>query len=83
MGLGLPGLGLQLSSNPVQVSSPLAGQPPPTVGVLLHELQSLQGLESLPGDTAGSLAPVRRSAAVALADAVDLADGGDTDWRPE
>ena len=77
-----PGLGLQLSSNSVQVSSPLAGQPPPTVGILLHQLQSLQGLQSLPGQTAGSLAPVRRRASVALADAVDLADGGDADRRP-
>ena len=78
-----PGLSLQLSSNPVQVSSPLAGQPSATIGVLLHQLESLQGLESLPGQTAGSPAPVRGRAPIALADAIDLADGGDTDWRPE
>ena len=77
------GLGLDLSSNSVQVSPALAGQPPPAVGILLHELESLQSLESLPSHATGSLDPVRRSAAVALADAVDFADGGDADWRPE
>ena len=77
-----PGLSLDLSSNSVQVTSALAGQPPPAVGILLHELQTLQGLESLPGQTTGSPAPVGGRAAVALADAVDLTDGGDTDWRP-
>ena len=77
------GLGLDLSGNSVQVSPSLAGQPPPTVGILLHQLESLQGLQGLPGHTSGSLAPVRGSTAVALTDAVDFADGGDTNWGPE
>ena len=77
-----PGLGLDLSSNSVQVSPALAGEPPASVGILLHELETLEGLESLPGQAACSPAPVGGGAPVALADAVDLADGGHSDWGP-
>ena len=43
-GGGRPVLGLDLSSDPVQVAPALAGQPAPAVGVLLNNLQTLQSL---------------------------------------
>merc|ERR1712157_306369 len=82
-GGGRPVLGLDLSGDPVQVAPALAGQPAPAVRVLLTHLQTLQSLQSFPGETAGPPDPVRGLAAVALADAVYLADGGHSHGGPD
>ena len=56
---------LTLNCNSVQISAA-------TIGVLLGELQTLQGLQS----------PVGGGGAVVLTDSVDLADSGNSHWRP-
>ena len=45
-------------------------------------MRRLPHLQSFPGETAGPSDPVRGLAAVALADAVDLADGGHAHGGP-
>ena len=46
----------------------LAGEPPAPVGVLLHQLQLLQGLQSFPRNGTRSGTPVGGAAPVVLAD---------------
>merc|ERR1719411_1834398 len=81
-GNGNSGLGLDLSGNAIQISSSLTGQSSAPILVLLNNFQSLKSLKGLASQTSGSSDPVRRLASVALADSIDLSDGGNSDWRP-
>ena len=67
-GSGLSLLGLDLRGDAVQIPAALRGETTAAVGVLLHPLQGLQGLQALAGDRAGTAAPVRGGGAVVLAD---------------
>merc|ERR1719351_433395 len=82
-GNGNSGLGLDLSGDAIQISSSLTGQPSATILVLLNNFQSLKSLKSLASQTSGSSDPVRRLASVALANSINLSDGGNSDWRPD
>ena len=75
-------LDLELGSSSVQISAALAGESAATIGVLLGELQTLQGLQSFPGNATVTTGPVRGREAVVLTDSVDLADSGNSNWRP-
>merc|ERR1719284_127420 len=82
-GNGNSGLGLDLSGDAIQISSSLAGQSSATILVLLNNFQSLKSLKGLASQTSSSSDPVRRLASVALANSINLSDGGNSDWGPD
>ena len=53
-----------LGGDAVKITSTLGGQPSATVGVLLHHLELLQGLEGLASDGTGTGDPVAGEGAV-------------------
>ncbi len=60
-------LALDLRGDAVQVPPALGRHPAAAVGVLLHPLELLQGLQALAGHGAGAAAPVGRGATVVAA----------------
>ena len=64
-----------LSGDSVKIPTALGGETTSTVGVLLHNLQLLEGLERLAGNGAGSTAPMAGHGTVVTATSIDLADG--------
>merc|ERR1711971_54015 len=68
---------LQLGGDAIQITTTLAGKSSATVGVLIHQLETLQSLQSFPGHGPGASAPVRRSGPVDLADSLHTDRGPD------
>ena len=74
---------VDLGGDSVEIPAALRGETAASVGVLFDHLDRLQSLESFAGDRSGTPAQVAGHQTVVGATSVDLADGRDSDGRPD
>ena len=74
---------IHLAGDAVQVALSLSGDEAAALGVLLHQVQLLEGLQGLAVDGTGGVLVARGASTAALLAAVDEVEGADADTRSQ